>query len=102
MARDETQKNDTVSKFKRRHGNSATNLKRAHVTKSIIDIIMRKEKASIYKSSNLPLQACEKNHSSFLLHDTGAGSSPRNNFANLGFSEKVPVSVESVVTWIES
>ena len=42
------EKSEAVSEVKHRHGNSAANLKCARVNKSIIYIIVRKEKAPIY------------------------------------------------------
>ena len=50
MAREETQKSGTVSEVEHRRGNSAASLMHARVTKSIIYIIMLKEKAPIYMS----------------------------------------------------
>ena len=89
-----------------RHGNSAASLKRARVTKSITYIIMRKEKAPIYKSSRSKVsktqQICHyryvrKTSGLFLLRDMGAGSSSRNYFANLGSFAKVSVPVGSII-----
>ena len=51
---------------------------------------------STQNTANLPLQTCEKTSGLFLSHDTDAGFSSRNNFANLGSFAKVSFSVESM------
>ena len=88
----------------------AASLKRALVNTSITCIIMRKEKAPMYKSSRskapITRQNCHYRHvrktiNLFLLHDTGASFSSRYNFANLGSFAKVSVRVGSIIPWPE-
>ena len=109
MAHKETWKSDTVSEVKHRHSNSAPSLKRARVIKSIIYIIMRKEKAPIYKSSRSKAsktqQICRHRHvrktiGLFLLHYTGVDFSFRNNFANLGSFAKDFRSCKIYNSWL--
>ena len=85
--------NDAVAEVKRRHSNSVTSLKCARVNQLIPYIIIRKEKAPIYKFflSKVPKtqQICHYRHARitsglFLLYDKGVGFSSRKNFANLG------------------
>ena len=106
MARKKTRKSDTVSEVEHRRGNSAANLKRARVIMSIIYLIMHKEEAPIYKPSCSKAaktqQICHYRHvrktcGLFLLHDTNAGVSSRNNFANLGSFAKVFISVQFII-----
>ena len=108
MGCEETRKSATVSEDKHRHGNSATTLQRARVIKSIIYIMMCKEKAPIYKSSRSKApkiqQICDYRHVRktivlFLLHNMGVGFSSRNDFANLRSFAKVSVPVGSIIPW---
>ena len=95
---------DAVSEAQHRHGYSV-----ASVNKSIIYIIMRKEKAPIYKSSRSKAsktqQICRHRHvrktiGLFLLHYTGVDFSFRNNFANLGSFAKDFRSCKIYNSWL--
>ena len=102
----EPKKIDTVAEVKYRHGNSVTNLECACVTKSIIYIIMHKEKAPIYRLSHSKTpktpKMCHYNHSRkisvlFWLYDTVVDLSSRNNFSNSGSFAKVSIPVGSII-----
>ena len=56
---------------------------------------------STQNTANLPLQTCEKTSGLFLSHDTDAGFSSRNNFANLGSFAKVSFPVEFIIPWFD-
>ena len=66
MAREATQRGDAVSEVTHKHDKSAASLECTRVNKSIIYIIMRKEKATIYNLSRSKApktqQICHYNH----------------------------------------
>ena len=88
----------SVAEVKHRHGSSVASLECTRATNSSIYIIMRKEKAPIYKLSRRKApktqQICHYKHATktsrlFLLYDMGIGFNSRNNFSNLGSFAKV-------------
>ena len=97
---------DAVSKVKHGHNDSVTSLKYACVNKSIIYIIMHKEKTPIYKVSHSKalktMQICSYRHARktsrpFSLYDMSVDLSSRKKFANLGSFAKVSVSVITII-----
>ena len=87
---------DAVFEVKHRHGNSVACFNCTHFNKSIIYVIMRKEKAPIFavsRSRTLKTQRihhykhARKTRVLFLLYDTDVDFSSRNNY------------VESIIPW---
>ena len=103
---EETWRKRCCFRVKHRHDNSVANPKCAHVNRSIVYNMMRKEKAPIHKLSRskapLTQQICHKRQARktswpFLLYNTGVDFSFRNNFANVGSFAKVSVPAESII-----